>query len=81
MLSLVLTLLRFQLRVTGWDLLSTLREQAAYQDYYDSAQPVACPRDGEPLTLAPPDAECQLFCKFCGFSYPDDWDARTMSGM
>jgi hypothetical protein len=65
----------------GNDLLSTLKQQAAYQDYYASQPPVACPRDGTPLEQGPPEQPGVLFCPFDGWTYPDDWDVTTMSGM
>jgi hypothetical protein len=67
--------------VTGWDLLATLREQAAYQEFYDTAQPTACPRCGEPLREGPPNESGILFCRFDGWQYPRDYDVTTMSGM
>jgi hypothetical protein len=67
--------------VTGWDLDSTLKQQAAYVNYYRSTPPVACPHDGEPLRQGPPSMPGILFCKFDGFQYPRDWDPNTMSGM
>ena len=67
--------------VTGWDLYSTLQEQAAYVEYYKSQPPVACPNDGTPLNQGPPSEPGILFCPFDGFQYPRDWDVETMSGM
>lgn len=67
--------------VTGWDLYSTLQEQAAYAEFYKSQPPVACPRDGTPLLEGPAGQPGVLFCPFDGFQYPDDWDPETMSGM
>lgn len=67
--------------VTGWDLYSTLQQQAAYQEYYDSTLPMACPNDGEPLREGPPEEPGVLWCRFDGWQYPRDWDAETMSGM
>jgi hypothetical protein len=67
--------------VMGNDLLSTLKEQAAYQQYYDSTPPVACPNDGTPLEIGPPEQPGILFCPFDGWQYPRDYDAATMSGM
>jgi hypothetical protein len=67
--------------VTGNDLLATLREQAQLESYYRTAPPVACPRDGEPLRQGPPGAGAILYCPFDGFTYPDDWDPESMSGM
>lgn len=67
--------------VTGWDLLSTLQEQAAYQEYYKSTPPVACPRDGTPLVAGPPGEPGILFCPFDFWQYPRDWNAETMGGM
>lgn len=67
--------------VTGNDLLSTLREQAAYVEYYKSTPPVACPNDGEPLRQGPPSEPGILYCPFDGWQYPRDWDPESMSGM
>lgn len=67
--------------VMGWDLYSTLAEQAAYQDYYRSIPPVACPFDGWPLQSGPNDQPGVLHCPHGDFTYPDDWDADSMSGM
>lgn len=67
--------------VTGWDLWSTLQEQAQYRRFYDSALPVACPNDGTPLKQGPPGGPGILFCPFDFWQYPDDYDAATMSGM
>lgn len=81
MLRLFLVLLRLQLAVTGWDLLSTLRDQAASHQYYESQPPQACPRCGEPMRQGPPEAATELFCLFDGFAYPQDWDPSSMNGM
>ncbi len=67
--------------VTGWDLYSTLVQQAEYEQYYRSVPPVACPNDGEPLTPGPPSTPNILFCKFDGWQFPRDWDPITHSGM
>lgn len=65
-----------------WQLDSILKDAAREREYWDAQPPTACPRDGEPLQIAPPsDAGTELFCSFDGFRYPQDWDARTMSGM
>lgn len=66
---------------TGWDLLSTLREQAQYERYYAAIPPVACPHDGEPLRQGPPQEPGILFCPFDGWTYPRDWDPNIHSGM
>lgn len=65
----------------GNDLLSTLKEQAAYVDYYRSQPPMACPNDGTPLEQGPPSQPGILFCPFDGWQYPRDWDPESMSGM
>jgi hypothetical protein len=67
--------------VMGYDLLSTLQQAAAYQEFYDTTLPVACPRDGTPFREGPPDEPGVLYCPFCFFQYPRDWDASSMSGM
>lgn len=65
----------------GNDLLSTLKEQAAYVEYYRSQPPMACPNDGEPLIAGPPSEPGILFCRFDGWQYPRDWDPEIHSGM
>lgn len=66
---------------TGWDLYSTLQEQAAYAAYYKSQPPVACPNDGTPLLEGPPQESSILYCPFDGWQWPRDYDAETMAGM
>lgn len=67
--------------VMGWDLYSTLIQQSEYQTYYDTAIPVACPNDGEPLRLGPPRLPGVRYCPLDGWQYPRDWEPRTHSGM
>jgi hypothetical protein len=67
--------------VTGWDLYSTLAEQAAYIDYYRTVPPVACPNDGEPLRTGPQAKTGVLYCPFDGFQYPRDWDPNVHGGL
>ena len=67
--------------VMGNDLLSTLQEQGAYQEYYATTLPTACPNDGTPLLEGPPSEPGVLYCPHDGWQYPRDWDAQTMSGM
>lgn len=67
--------------VTGWDLYSTLQQQAGYAEFYKSSLPVACPNDGEPLREGPPQEAGILWCPFDGWQYPRDYDAETQSGM
>jgi len=67
--------------VTGWDLYSTLVQQAEYQSYYKTIPPVACPNDGEPLRQGPPQEPGILYCPFDGWQYPRDWDPEIHSGM
>lgn len=67
--------------VTGWDLYSTLALAAEYEDFYRSAPPVACPNDGEPLRIGPPEESGVLFCPYDGWQYPRDWDPTVHSGM
>jgi hypothetical protein len=66
--------------VTGWDLYSTLVEQSQYVTYYKSIPPVACPHDGTPLRLGPPQRPGVLYCPNGDFVYPDDYDAESMAG-
>lgn len=68
-------------KVMGWDLWSTLQQQAAYEDYYRTQPPVACPHSGTPLLQGPPDQPGVLYCPDGDFYYPDDWDPDTMSGL
>lgn len=67
--------------VTGWDLYSTLAEQAAYIDYYRTVPPSACPRCGWPLQQGPPDSPGVRYCPHGDFEYPRDWDPDTMGGL
>jgi len=67
--------------VSWWQLDSTLKEQAEYASYYRSMPPVACPHDGEPLRLGPPQNPAVLFCPWGDFQYPRDWDPDVHSGM
>ena len=67
--------------VTGWDLYSTLQEQAAYIEFYKSTPPVACPNDGTPLLSGPPSEPGILYCPHDFWMFPRDWDVETMSGM
>lgn len=66
--------------VTGWDLYSTLVQQSEYISYYKSIPPVACPNDGEPLRLGPPQRPGTLYCPSDGWQYPRDYDVETMAG-
>lgn len=66
---------------TGWDLYSTLQQQAAYAEYYASVPPVACPNDGTPLLQGPPQEPTILYCPFDGWQYPRDYDHLSHSGM
>jgi hypothetical protein len=67
--------------VTGNDLLSTLRLQAEYIEYYRTIPPTSCPNDGEPLRGGPPSEPGILFCPFDGWQYPRDYDPNSMAGM
>lgn len=67
--------------VMGYDLLSTLAQQAEYEEYYKNSLPMACPNDGEPLREGPPQQPGVLWCRFDGWMYPDDYNPDTMGGM
>lgn len=67
--------------VMGWDLYSTLIQQAEYVNFYRSAIPVACPNDGEPLRLGPPNQPGVHYCPLDGWQYPRDYDPEIHSGM
>jgi hypothetical protein len=54
-------------------LLSIHRQQQAYDRYYASQPPVACPHDGTPLRNCPPGATDTLYCPDGDFYYPRDW--------
>jgi len=65
----------------GWDLWSTLAEQASYIDYYRTVPPVACPNDGEPLRPGPSAHTGVLYCPWGDFQYPRDWNPDVHGGM
>jgi hypothetical protein len=67
--------------VMGNDLLSTIIEQAAYKNYYDTTLPMACPNDGTPLQQGPPEESGTLYCPFDFWQYPRDWNPDVHSGM
>lgn len=60
---------------------SILKERAAYENYYRSIDPVACPYCGEPLRNGPPQAPATKYCPFDGWQYPRDYDVDSMNGM
>ncbi len=62
-----------------WQLDSILKEDQQLREFYATQPPVACPNDGEPLTVAPDSGE--LFCRFDGWRYPRDYDPNTQAGM
>jgi len=67
--------------MSWWALDTTLKERAAYIEYYRAQPPVACPNDGEPLQWGPPQAPGILYCRFDGWQYPRDYDPDTQAGM
>ena len=77
----VLLLTRVMFAVMGYDLLSTLQQQAAYIEYYKTQRPVACPNDGTPLLEGPPSEPGILYCPHDFWQYPRDYDADTQGGM
>jgi hypothetical protein len=51
----------------GWyGLLSILQANEEERRYFRERVPVACPRDGEPLTAGP---EGEWFCRFDGWTW------------
>lgn len=67
-----------------WQLDSVIKYAWQEREFYLSQPPVACPRDGQPLQIAPPSASAdavELYCPFDGWQYPRDWDPHTMAGM
>jgi hypothetical protein len=67
--------------MSWWQLDSVLKEAAAYENYYRSIEPVACPNDGTPLVNGPPQSEAMKYCPNGDFVYPRDYDVNTMAGM
>jgi len=67
--------------VTGWDLYATLQLQSEYYTYYRAQPPVACPFDGTPLLLGPPQQPAVLFCPNGDYQYPRDYDPDRDQGM
>lgn len=67
--------------MSWWQLYDILHEQAQYEEYYRSVEPMACPLCGEPLRPGPPQTAAVLYCKFDGWQYPRDWDPNTQAGM
>ena len=66
-----------------WQLHSILKYAEQEFDFYASRPPMACPRDGEPLRNAPPadsGSDCELYCMFCGWEYPRDWQRPFRPG-
>jgi len=54
----------------AWEELLSIYKEAADQRRAEKSQPpVACPRDGEPLTAGP---DGTLHCRFDGYVYPRD---------
>lgn len=66
---------------TGWDLFSTLQQQAEYIQYYKSVPPTCCPWDGELLRQGPAAEMGVLYCPWGDFRYPQDYDPESMSGL
>jgi hypothetical protein len=56
--------------MSWYQLLGIVRQQEMEERWYRQRVPSACPRDGEPLTPAPPLGV--LFCKFCEYQWPRD---------
>jgi hypothetical protein len=67
--------------VMGWDLYSTLQVQAEYASFYRSIPPMACPFDGTPLLLGPPQEPATLYCPMGNYYYPRDYDPDRDQGM
>jgi len=65
----------------GYDLLSTLQQQAADLEYYKSEPPMACPNDGTPLLSGSTRSSGELYCPNGDFHYPRDWDPDLHSGL
>lgn len=66
-----------------YGLVSVLRSNREEFDAYRSMTPMACPNDGEPLINAPSTmagSGVQLFCKYDGWRYPQDYVAPERPG-
>lgn len=60
----------------SWHQLLDIRRQARLEferDPYVMGPPSACPNDGEPLIASPPSDPGKWFCRFDGWTWPDDW--------
>lgn len=60
-----------------WGLDTVLKQSAEEFREFVSRPPVACPRDGEPLSPPPATVSAsgiELYCRFCEFQYPRDWE-------
>lgn len=51
----------------SWQQMLSVIEQTAIEEQHRNRRIIACPNDGEPLTLGP---NHSLFCKFDGQVYP-----------
>lgn len=63
-----------------WGLYDVRRQADAEFEWWAQTIPMACPNDGEPLTIAPDTdsgASVDRFCRFCGWQYPRDWNPPT----
>lgn len=59
-----------------WGLDTVFKQSRQEFEAYVSRPPMACPKDGEPLTYAPATkagSGVERYCKYCGFQYPRDW--------
>ena len=61
--------------MSWWQLLDIRKQRAEEFAYWAERPPVACPRDGEPLRNAPPNAASgiEFYCPFDGWAFPRDW--------
>lgn len=66
---------------TGWDLYATLQTKAEFEGFYKSIPPMACPFDGTPLILGPPQEPAVLFCPNGDYYYPRDYVQERDQGM
>jgi hypothetical protein len=63
-----------------WALDSVFKQSRREFESYVSRPPMACPKDGEPLTYAPATKSgsgIERYCKYCGWSFPRDWSPPT----
>ena len=67
--------------MSWWQLDSVLKEASEYVTFYKQLPPMACPFDGEPLRLGPPQEPAVLYCPWGDYQYPRDYNPDRDQGM